>query len=70
MFLGGSLDKLQMCFCPVFCITPAINGLPRSITLSVTGSPARSIILVVTGSAPVILWLHLPRILTTCLYSV
>ena len=70
MCLGGSLAKRQMCFGPVWRITLAVNGPARSITLAITGLPARSIIPAVTGLAPVILQLHKPRILTTCLYGV
>ena len=70
MCLVGSLAKLQMCFGPVCCITPAVTGPARSITPDVTVSPARSIIPAVLGSAPIILLLNLPRILPTCLYGV
>ena len=70
MCLGGSLAKRQISFSPVCRITPDVIGPARSITPSVTGLPARSIILAVTSSAPVILQLHLPRILTTCIYVV
>ena len=70
MCLGGSLAKRQMCFGPVCRIILAVNGLALSINPAVTVSPAHSIISDVTGSAPVILRLHLPRILTTCLYGV
>ena len=68
MCLGGSLAKCQICFGPVCRITPAVTGPARRITLAVTGSPVRSIIPPVTGSAPVILQLHLPRMLTTFLH--
>ena len=70
MCLVGSLDRRQMCFGPVICITPAVTDPSRSINPDVTGSSARSIIPAVTGSASVILWLYLPRILPTCLYGV
>ena len=66
MCLGDSLAKQQICFGPVCRSTPAVTGTARSITLAVTGSPARSIIRDFTGFAPVILRLHLPCILTTC----
>ena len=59
-----------MCFGPVWHITLAITGPARSITPSVTGSPTLSTIPAITGLAPVILRLHLPLILTTCLYGV
>ena len=70
IFLGVSLDKRQMCFGPVCRITPAVTVPERSITPAVTGSPARSIIPDFTGSTPIILWLHLPRISTACIYGV
>ena len=68
--LGGSLAKRQMCFDPVCRITPAVTGPARSISLDVTGLPVHSIIPAIMGSAPVILRLRLPRILTTYTYSV
>ena len=64
------MAKCQMCFGPVFRITPYFTGPECRITLEVMGSLARIIIQAVTGLVPVILRLHLPRILTTCLYGV
>ena len=70
MCLVGSLAKLQMCFGPVCCITPAVTGPERSITPDVTALPARSTIPDFTGLVPIILQMRLPCILTMCLYGV
>ena len=70
MCLGGSLAKTQICFGLVCRITTAVTGPARSITPADTVLPAHSIIPDVTGLAPVIIRLHLPHILTTCIYGV
>ena len=70
MCLGGSLAKYQMCFGLMCRITPAVTGPERIITPIVTGLPERSLIPDFKGSAPVILRMHLPHILTMCIYGV
>ena len=45
---------MPLCFGPMCHINPAVTGPANIITLDVMGSRVRSIILDVTGSAPVI----------------